>query len=390
MKKIKRTAALFLSMLMLVSMFTVCGIFSSALSNVIQIGYIYYDFSSLSGVTGFSSAFVTGCDGSASGDIEILDTVNGCPVTSVDADVFYNLRNITSIKFPDSIDELGSGVCYNCSSLESVYLPVGLKHIPIYGFKSCVSLKEIVIPEGVEYIGDNAFSNCTSLTDITISSSVTEIETAAFAECTGLIDVYYIGTKEEWNSILILEENECLLNANVHFLGHDAEYKNTVIGENDIALKFKDGTFPENVNVSLVANEMTDGDAFVALREQKNNNKAQIFDIVITDENGNKIQPNGEVLVRIPLPDGFQRDATAIYYISSDGRLEKLDSYYDSGYIYFKTTHFSAYAVVEEIPEDNDDNNHHGNGDWSVFSLIKKGWELLKKIFEFIKSLFNT
>lgn len=55
-----------------------------------------------------------------------------------------------------------------------------------------------------ESIGDSAFLYCSSLTSITIPNSVTSIGDEAFDYCfPSLTDVYYTGTEEQWNAIMI-------------------------------------------------------------------------------------------------------------------------------------------------------------------------------------------
>ena len=74
------------------------------------------------------------------GDIVIADSYNGLPVTTIDADAFSGLINITSITLPDTITTIGQ-----------------------YAFNGCKGLKEINIPAGVQYMGQKAFANCPNL-----------------------------------------------------------------------------------------------------------------------------------------------------------------------------------------------------------------------------------
>ena len=71
----------------------------------------------------------------------------------------------------------------------------------------------------VTSIGDGAFFDCDSLTNITIPDSVTSIGDWAFDYCYSLTTVYYAGTEEQWNEIVIGEYNEDLTNATIYFKG---------------------------------------------------------------------------------------------------------------------------------------------------------------------------
>ncbi|MDE7292473.1 MAG: leucine-rich repeat protein [Treponemataceae bacterium] len=80
---------------------------------------------------------------------------------------------------------------------------VGVTEIESETFKRCISLKSIRIPDGVTSIGNQAFSDCTSLSTVTLPVSVTQIKYKAFGDCTSLKTVYYAGTKEQWEKIII-------------------------------------------------------------------------------------------------------------------------------------------------------------------------------------------
>ena len=77
------------------------------------------------------------------------------------------------------------------------------------------SLTSITIPNTVTSIKASAFDG-SALTTITIHNSVTSIGLSAFANC-WLSDVYYIGSSIDWNSIIIDNGNNQLLNASMHY-----------------------------------------------------------------------------------------------------------------------------------------------------------------------------
>ncbi len=119
----------------------------------------------------------------------------------------------------------------------------------------------------------------------------------------------------------------------------------------NISVKFSDDTYAENVELEV--KEEFDGQSFQVLNNEKGNFKSKLFDIT-TYAAGEKVQPgNGaSVLVGIPLPEGYSAEETVIYYVANDGSgLQKMPSYIENGMIWFETTHFSAYAVVDESEE---------------------------------------
>ena len=79
---------------------------------------------------------------------------------------------------------------------------------------------------------------CYDLEKVTIPASITTVEIGAFSECSMLTDVYYGGTQEQWNEIMIGVNNDNLLNANIHFTDAPLEYEvGDVNRDGDINIK---------------------------------------------------------------------------------------------------------------------------------------------------------
>ena len=108
---------------------------------------------------------------SLSGKFVKLD-FSGSGLTSIGADAFKGLSNLTGLTLPSGIT---GGIGANA-------------------FDGCSNLTDITLPSGITGIGDNAFNGCTSLTGITIPSGVTSIGASAFNGCTNLNSVTFNGT----------------------------------------------------------------------------------------------------------------------------------------------------------------------------------------------------
>lgn len=127
-------------------------------------GYYTYSVSN-------NKAAITDVDTSISGDVTIPSTLGGYPVTSIE----YS------------------------------------------AFEKCKDLKSITIPDSVTSIGNDAFYACRSLTGITISDNVISIGFYAFSDRSSLTKVYYMGSEERSNSILMSSGNEPLTSANWYY-----------------------------------------------------------------------------------------------------------------------------------------------------------------------------
>ena len=151
----KKAISLILSCLMVISLFAGLGVSSFAVTQ----GVLTYEISD-------GEATITDCDESATGELIIPDTLDGCPVTCIGDFAFFKCISLTSITIPGSVTRIDNST-----------------------FWSCTGLKSVIISDGVEAIGQAAFRKCTGLTSISIPDSVTIIETEAFDSCSSLTSI---------------------------------------------------------------------------------------------------------------------------------------------------------------------------------------------------------
>ena len=83
-------------------------------------------------------------------------------------------------------------------------------------------MDSLVISDGVNSIGVNSFTGF-KIKTVTISSSLRYIKQGAFKDCDALTDVFFYGSESQWNEIVIADENDCLLNAEIHFVDMPTE-----------------------------------------------------------------------------------------------------------------------------------------------------------------------
>lgn len=182
---------------------------------------------------------------------------------TIGAYAFDECLNLSDIYIPSSVSKIGDCAFYMCSNLsnihitdiaawcniefESIYyanpfryadnlylndiivtdlvVPQNIKKVNNYAFRDYDKLLSVKFSEGVESIGTEAFYSCDALKEVVIPKSVANVANGAFNRCSSLTDVYYSGTEQEWNHIIIDENNEYLTSANMHFLyGHEHSF----------------------------------------------------------------------------------------------------------------------------------------------------------------------
>lgn len=176
-------------------------------------------------------------------------------VTKIESHAFENCVNLTAVELPDGLLEIGMFAFYNCDGLESINLPkdTQIEDIIFNPFGGCDNLAGIwaheespyytsdsrgvlynknmtelvnapkgitgtyVFPETIETVPYCAFAGANKLTGVVIPTNITYIDHGAFSGCTNLANVFYCGTQEQWDAMIISGGNEALLNANIRY-----------------------------------------------------------------------------------------------------------------------------------------------------------------------------
>ncbi len=135
-----------------------------------------------------NEATITGFEGEPS-YIEIPRTVEGCRVTEIRDNAFYECGSLKHITLPDTIEKIGHHAFYACSSLESVIIPDSVKEIGMGCFCGCESLSAVTLSEKLTRLPDSCFRSCISLTVFNFNENITEIGDFCFSGCTSLDSV---------------------------------------------------------------------------------------------------------------------------------------------------------------------------------------------------------
>lgn len=143
-------------------------------------GYVYTIINNEATITGFEGNPVY---------IEIPKTIEGCRVTEIRDNSFYECGSLKHITLPDTIEKIGHHAFYACYSLESVTIPESVKEIGMGCFCGCESLTAVSLSDNISRLPDSCFRSCTSLTSFDIPDNITEIGDFCFSGCTALTDI---------------------------------------------------------------------------------------------------------------------------------------------------------------------------------------------------------
>lgn len=317
-------------------------------------------------------------------------------VTSIGSRAFM-YTYIERVQLPDSLKVIGENAFFGCQLLKEINIPesVILGHCSMVG---CFSLKSITLPSSVQFYSSDPegyynFIECYGLDDIYILDDDVDFTDAVLGLCDAFIDETKI-SRDEWiNQIqyaLKLQETDSKAASE---LQNELAFMLTSLNEDgswfpnpyttihahagstaeayakEYGFKFEEikDTVIEDVTVTdestgVVAeytSDIFDGTPEMVVTEGgKNANiafngkfgKYTSYDISF-EIDGEKVQPDGKVTIKIPLPEGYNPNSVKVLFIDDNGNKTKLESTYENGYIIFETDHFSEYAIVDESSE---------------------------------------
>ena len=137
-------------------------------------------------------------------------------VRKIGRNTFTECTNLTDVTIPDSVTEIGDYAFSSCG-ITSIVIPDSVKKIGNGAFGTCTAMTSAVIGDGVEEIDSSAFCFCLNLASVTIGSGVKRIGNSVFSGCDKLTDIYYNGTQEDWEKIVISRQNDELVKATKHY-----------------------------------------------------------------------------------------------------------------------------------------------------------------------------
>ncbi|MBQ9530481.1 MAG: leucine-rich repeat protein [Eubacterium sp.] len=136
-------------------------------------------------------------------------------VSVIGKNTFWESRGIREIHIPSTMAEmnLNNGTFYRNYNL--CIIEVAESNCVYCSVNNCIYSKDmsqfLLYPQG------------SKASSFTMPSTVQEVRSYAFNDCYEFEDLYYFGTQEEWNNIVIGVDNTPLLNANIHFLDQPSD-----------------------------------------------------------------------------------------------------------------------------------------------------------------------
>ena len=266
---------------------------------------------------------------------------------------FSGCENLKSISIPESVVNIGpwaftesgvkndrsnweNGVFYvgkHAVSSDKTLVPSDLKikegtvSISVDAFDKCVNISTVQIPNTVKYIGHSAFLGCEELKSAYIPESVTYIGGAAF----GWSDSSNMGYGHDHDVMIYGYE------------GTEAERSAKSDGNTFVALDVKLADEKSGIKVSGNIDEA----AALEVKLLSSDKSKITYDITLTKD-GEAIQPDGTVTVKIPVPESLDGAKCRVYRVEENGKNTDMNAEFKDGFMVFKTTHFSKYILTTD------------------------------------------
>lgn len=148
-------------------------------------------------------------------------------VTTIGNYAFSDCKNLTGVYYGEDITSIGKCAFSGCEKMSKFLISNKVTSIGCSAFERCTSLTEIKLPESITKIEKETFSGCSGLITAFFSEKIQSVDDGAFENCNALKDVFFGGTEEQWDAILIGGKNECLINANIHINSVNEPLKKT-------------------------------------------------------------------------------------------------------------------------------------------------------------------
>jgi len=263
-------------------------------------------------------------------------------VSSIGDYAFADCNNMLEAVLSDSVLSIGEGAFLDCSSLSFLEGGSCVSNIRQYAFCDCYSLQEFSIPDGVKNIERSTFNSCNNLTKIVLPNSIVSIDNYAFTYCDKLESVYYSGTNEDRERIIIADGNDNIENANWIY----AKAVKTFI-DGEVLIDIPTNTIPENAEFAVEKIVPPPEEIVEKVKDTYGESSEVLayYEIRLFDENGEQVYNlDNEITIKTKLPEKYQSGyIIKVCQENDNGILIEMESWREGEYICYKTDWLEKY-----------------------------------------------
>lgn len=289
-----------------------------------------------------TNSLVAGCKG----------TIIPGSVLSIGKESFYEQTDLTSIIIPDSLTDIGTGAFWGCSFIKDVYYTGSeseWNEIAIASDNECLTnatihynysgshthtLNHITVPSTCKVAGME-YDICSECGE-TFNEKTLPLAAHTWSEWTVVKEATTTAEGQEKRTCSVCDKVETRAIEKLKVIKDD---------KTGIEINYND---EYDSDTEIKVEEQFSGKSFQLINTEFGKVNSKIYDIA-TYKDGVKVQPNGEITVKVPLPDGFTTNKVFVCYVDSvSGKVTKIPCEVKDGYVIFKTNHFSEYAIVEQ------------------------------------------
>ena len=251
-----------------------------------------------------------------------FETLISCPATK------------KSIQFSNNTTYI-SETAFWYSKMDMIKIP-GKVEWDTNPFHSC-EIENFVLLDGRKNT-ESDFVYTKTMKSVFLPSSITEINANTFLNCTSLSDVFFGGTEEQWNSIVIEERgNEALLNAKIHFgtIIDDNSNSFVICSDNDISKRAK-----------FIISEINDDSVIEEIELYFNNYDLLVRNIKLMQDDDSEFDNVDDLRVFLEIPEECSDVKPMIFRQESDGTFTNLSAEIEDGFLVFSTDRMGIFIVA--------------------------------------------
>ncbi|MBQ8010006.1 MAG: hypothetical protein IJ265_00410 [Oscillospiraceae bacterium] len=197
-----------------------------------------------------------------------------------------------------------------------------------------------------------ATTTTTEATTTTTEATTTTTEaTTTTATTTSTMDISYGSDQESFDAVIGVPETEDPTPIEIITNGLRALFDENAV----LAMQEQHAAQKITLRYQIITEAQTNEQQEAV--EEILNDGGKVFDLSLVDENGDSVQFSndeaaGTVTITLPYKAASSDSKITVYYIAPDGTRTDVnaDYHFDDEMITFTVSHFSVYAITEEVP----------------------------------------